>query len=232
VATQSAALRKHAGRETADRLTPGANSARASVQLKKDICFYLTVLSRPAATTGARTAAMLKLANSLGFAAPSPVEISQARALAAALMRQQVASVEAYLSVQQIQPASTLVYRQDGEVTGVVANLLLRHSAVAMLRTGRFDGMAIALDLLSRSDERPDLYYIWGIAGATQRASAAVAGLTIRLRYEPLADLDAYALAATPMGRRLGVTRLGFRPLRHADDNLIMSPRARLDRAA
>jgi hypothetical protein len=47
--------------------------------------------------------------------------------------------------------------------------------------------------------------------------------LSRRFRYDVLAELTAYAVAATPVGRHVGVTRLGFEPVRCPGDDLLVS---------
>lgn len=178
------------------------------------------------------TAAMVASAADFGFSPPARREIPAARAMAVALMDHDVASLQTFEAVLDLQPASLLTLQQAGEVLGVVATLFLRASVEPILLDGRFDGMDFDLGHLSRAVEAPAFYYIWGIAGATKPASSAVMGLSRRLRYDALCDLPAYALAATPVGRHVGITQLGFRPVRYPDDDLLVSPSVLAEAAA
>ena len=137
-------------------------------------------------TAAHHTAAMLANAAPLGFAPPRKPQIPAARAMAVKLMDHDVASLRTFEDVLRLQPASLLTFIEDGEVLGVVATLFLRPSVTPILLDGRFDGMAFDLGFLSRPDEAPAYYYIWGIAGATkpeQVRANAVAG-----NWEPSAD--------------------------------------------
>jgi len=139
------------------------------------------------------------------------------------LMGNDVASVKTIVSILALQRASILVFIEAGSVTGIVATLLLRASAEPTLEAGGFDGLAPDEAFLARPEEPSPIYYLWGIAGATKTASTAVMELSRRLRYGALAELTAYARAATPVGRHVGVTQLGFRPVRRPDDDLLIS---------
>jgi hypothetical protein len=170
------------------------------------------------------TARMLGAAANLGFATAIADDLPAARVIAAKLMAHQVASEATLLSILALQPASTLIFRDGGEVAGMVATLLLRPDAAADLKTGAFDGLTPSEALLARGDDPVAFYYLWGLAGATKTASAAAMELSRLFRYEALADLTCYAVAATPIGRHVGITRLGMTPVRHPDDNLLVSP--------
>jgi hypothetical protein len=176
--------------------------------------------------------AMLAAASPLGFAPCRPDDAPQARAVAAELMGHDVVSVPTILAVQTLQPASSLVLHEDGVVRGLVATLLLKPAAEPILAAGDFNGLQPQAHLLAEPDDAVGFYYVWGIAGASRSASSAVVELCRRLRYGALASLTAYATAATPAGRRVGVTQLGFQPVRHADDDLLVSAPAEQRRAA
>ena len=163
----------------------------------------------------------------VGFTRPEPAEIPQARVVTAQLMGHDVAVAETILAILAIQPASTLVFREAGAVTGVVATLLLKPTAEADLRAGAFSGLRPADAFLARPSDPVTIYYLWGIAGATKTASSAVMELSRRYRYQVLADLTAYAVAATPVGRHVGVTKLGFEAVRYPTDDLLVSPPVR-----
>ncbi len=172
----------------------------------------------------AYTDRMIKAGAATGFTPASSDEVGDGRAIAAQLMGHDVAPLATILDIQAMQPASSLVWRASGKVAGLVATLLLIPSAEPTLANGDFDGLAPRDELLARPGDAVGFYYIWGIAGATKEASAAVMELSRRLRFDALADLTAYAVAATPAGRRAGVNQLGFRPVRGPDDSLVVSP--------
>jgi hypothetical protein len=176
--------------------------------------------------------AILELGAELRFTPPEGDEVDAARIVAAKLMDHEVVEAESVLSILAIQPASTLVYREQGEVTGVVATLLLRPAAEPAIVAGRFDGIAPFEPYLARGRDHPSACYYWGIAGATKDASAAAMEFFRRIRFDVLADLTAYVLAATPIGRHVAIKRLGLSPIRHPDDNLLSSGPIAARRAA
>ena len=112
--------------------------------------------------------AICDVAATLGFSAPTADETPLARALAARLMGHEVASLNTVRSILAIQPASTLVFREAGDISGLVATLLLKSCAEPDLVSGRFDGLAPDDEALGRADEPVSFYYVWGIAGATK----------------------------------------------------------------
>lgn len=181
--------------------------------------------SRPRCASAAEYARrMLKNAARLDFYPAATDELSQARAIASQMMSHEVASEATLGRILELQPASTLFLREAGAVSGMVSTLLLRPEAEPVLRAGEFDGLRPEEALLARGQDEASLYYVWGIAGATKEARAAVMDLMHRFRFGVLADLTAYAVAATRVGRYVGVTQLGFAPVRHPGDNLIVSP--------
>jgi len=167
---------------------------------------------------------MLEAAAQLGFHPAATDELPQARAIASQMMSHDVASEATLGRILDLQPASTLFLREAGLVSGMVSTLLLRPEAETVLREGEFDGLTPDEALLARGADAASLYYVWGIAGATKSARASVMDLMHRFRFGVLADLTAYAVAATRVGRYVGVTQLGFAPVRHPNDNLIASP--------
>lgn len=174
-------------------------------------------------TADSYTRRMLEAAATVGFSPAVAADLPAARVVAAELMEHQVASEATLLGVLSRQPASTLVYRDAGAVSGMVATLLLRPEAEPVLRAGEFDGLTPPDALLAWGADPVAFYYLWGIAGATKMASSAVMELSHLFRYDVLAELTAYAVAATPVGRHVGVTKLGFEPVRHPGDDLLVS---------
>lgn len=177
-----------------------------------------------AATAGHYTKRMLEAARRLEFHPAATGELAQARQIASQMMSHEVATEATLGRILAMQPASTLFLREAGAVSGMVSTLLLRPEAEPVLRAGAFDGLEPDEALLARAGQPVGLYYVWGIAGATKSARAAVMEVMHSFRFGALADLTAYAVAATRVGRYVGVTQLGFAPVRHPGDNLIVSP--------
>lgn len=165
---------------------------------------------------------MLAIAASVGMEAAGDGEMTVARDLAATLMGQEVVSVSTLRAVQAIQPAATLVFREEGRITGVFGQLLLRPSAIGPIFEGRFDALDVDTDYLSRAGELVGLGYAWGIAASTKRAAAAGIqnGQLVRPRLFP--DLTIFTRAVTPIGRHIALNRYRYQPFRHPDDDLLI----------
>jgi hypothetical protein len=101
--------------------------------------------------------------------------------------------------------------------------LLLSDKAVAQMLDGTFDGMDVDTNLLSRGREPPAMGYGWGMAATTPDSSAALRTCVWQVRSVVLGHLSFTATAVTPAGRHVCITRLGYRPMRHPDDSLLIS---------
>jgi hypothetical protein len=175
---------------------------------------------------------MLTVVADFGFSPVAAEEFPGVHEMASRLMNHDVASVETFLAVQAIQPGSSLAYREDGVVTGVLGVLLLRAGATAQLMNGTFDGVDVDLDLLSGPREVPAIGYGWGVAATTKTAGAAITAVSMPLRKGPLGPFTFVTKAVTPVGRHVSLTRYGYEPLRHPDDDMLISRAERQEAAA
>ncbi len=166
---------------------------------------------------------VLVVAAQYGFRAVHPHEFRAVRAMAAKLMRHQIATCRTFRAVQAMQPASSLCFCEDGDITGLNGILLLRPAAVDVLMRGDFDGVDVDLELLARPDEAPAIGYGWGMAASTKPGGAAVIASTMPLRCGPLAAIPFITKAVTSVGRHVSITRFGYRPLRGPDDDLLIN---------
>ncbi len=167
--------------------------------------------------------AMLEIAHAANMSAPVGNEVSIARELACTLMQHEVVSVETLLAVQKIQPAAALIFKEDGQITGVSGQLLLRERAVRPLLEGDFDAVDINLDYLCRDGELIALGFGWGIAASTKPGGLAVSTVGGKIRHGLFPGLATFTRAVTPVGRHVALTRYGYLPLRHPDDDLMIS---------
>jgi hypothetical protein len=175
---------------------------------------------------------MLAVAAIAGMEAARNEDMPAARELASTLMGQEVVSIPILEAVQAIQPAATLIFREEGKITGVWGQLMLRPSAIEPFFDGRFDALDLDTDYLARPGELIGLGYFWGIAATTKLAATASFqnGALIRPRLFP--DLTIVTKAVTPIGRHLALNRYGYQPLRHPDDDLFIRLFAREAAAA
>jgi hypothetical protein len=176
----------------------------------------------PVATCRLDPEAMEAVARDSGMAPADEQEIDVARQLAADLMQHDVVSAETLRAVREIQPAAMLVFREDGKVTGVFGQLVLRPSAIRPIFEGRFDALDVDTEYLSRAGEIAGLGYAWGLAASTKRAAASLIlhGQLVRARLFP--DLTIFTRAVTPVGRHIALNRYRYEPFRRPDDDLLI----------
>jgi hypothetical protein len=166
---------------------------------------------------------MLAIGREFDMAPPTVAEIAEARALASKLMEHDVVSARTLIAVLEIQPASTLVYKEGGRITGVSGQLILTSSAFKPLLAGEFDALDVNPNYLAREGELVALGYGWGIAAATKPAGYAVSNAGRVVREQLFPNIATFTRAVTPIGRHVALTRYGYQPLRHADDELMIS---------
>ena len=166
--------------------------------------------------------AMLDVGREADLSPPTLEEIPAARAMAGKLMDHEVVSEATIRAVLAVQPASLLVFREEGEVTAVYGQLLLGRSAVDDIFAGTFDALEVDIRHLSRAGDTPALGYVWGLAASTKKGGAAILnyGRLVRPRLFP--DLTVFTRAVTPIGRHIALNRYGYKPLRGPDDDLMV----------
>jgi hypothetical protein len=176
----------------------------------------------PPVTSRLDPEAMTAVALEAGMVPAAEEEIAVARQLAADLMQHDVVSIGTLQAVRAIQPAAMLVYKEDGRVTGVFGQLVLRPSAIRRIFEGDFDALDVDTEYLSRAGEIAGLGYAWGLAASTKRAAASLIlhGQLVRARLFP--DLTIFTRAVTPVGRHIALNRYRYQPFRRPDDDLLI----------
>jgi hypothetical protein len=170
-----------------------------------------------------RIAEVIAVSAPFGATPAKAGDLPEAQALATRLMEHKVASLETYLRVQAIQPAAVLVAKEAGRVTGVAGLLFLRRAGVDQILAGEFDALDPADDLLTHEGECPVALYAWGVAAATKLGGQAILGGGRAVRLQLFPTITGFTRAVTGAGRHVALTRYGYRPLRHADDDLMVS---------
>jgi hypothetical protein len=166
--------------------------------------------------------AMLEIAGNARLEPGREDDMAPARELASTLMGgQEVVSVETLNIVQAIQPA-TLVFREEGAITAVFGQLLLRQSAIVPFFEGRFDALNLDTDYLCRAGEPIGLGYVWGLAASSKRGSTALFQYGAQVRPALFPNLTIVSRAVTPIGRHIALNRYRYQPLRHPDDDLMI----------
>ncbi|HZZ87947.1 MAG TPA: hypothetical protein VFE13_06385 [Caulobacteraceae bacterium] len=183
----------------------------------------ITQADLPPAVDRMRNNAMLAVGRDFGMAPPTPAELAEARELAGTLMDHKVVGIDTLNAVLAIQPASTLIYKEDGKVTGVSGQLILTSAAFAPLLAGAFDAVNLDTTYLAREGELVALGYGWGIAASTKPAGYAVSNAGRVIRETLFPNIATFTKAVTAIGRHVALTRYGYQPLRHPDDDLMIS---------
>jgi hypothetical protein len=176
----------------------------------------------PPVTSRLDPEAMIAVALEAGMVPAAEDEIAVARQLAADLMQHDVVSIGTLQAVRAIQPAAMLVFKEEGRVTGVFGQLVLRPSAIRRIFDGDFDALDVDTEYLSRAGEIAGLGYAWGLAASTKRAAASLIlhGQLVRARLFP--DLTIFTRAVTPVGRHIALNRYRYQPFRRPDDDLLI----------
>jgi hypothetical protein len=182
----------------------------------------ITEADLPIAVDRMDNAGMLAIGRTFGMSPPTAAELVEARALASTLMDHEVVGIDVLNAVLSIQPAATLVYREDGRVTGVGGQLLLTARAYGPLLAGAFDALDVNPAYLAREGELVAIGYGWGIAASTKPAGYAVSNAGNEIHHQLYPNIAVFTRAVTPVGRHMCLTRWGYQPLRHADDDLMI----------
>jgi hypothetical protein len=175
---------------------------------------------KPATSTSERIKATL---GPLELRLAEAGEIEDAHALALRLIGPGIVSLEQLKTIQAWTRLSVFALREERELTGVFAFLLLNERGLCALLAEFFDGRSPDLEHLCRSGQGARAYYGWGFAGATRTARRAVVGGAADLR-AALPHLPFYCHAATEAGRRAITEKLGYGDIPGSTSGLLGAP--------
>ncbi len=162
--------------------------------------------------------------SSIGLEAATRDEMVAAHSLAQDMIGGETASVETLRRVQAHMGAAVFIHRERGEITGLLAWLLLTPRGLRALITGRFNGVDPSPAHLCRPGEAPAALYGWGYAGRTRRASAVAIKGALLARREICPQLPFFTRGATPDGARLLAGRLECQPFPVDTPGLFWAP--------
>jgi hypothetical protein len=161
-----------------------------------------------------------------------PDECDAGRAIAADLISPHVALAITLRRTQERTGSAVFVYRQDAEITGVLAILPLRPEGLDAVERHLFDAKNPPDALLCAPGDPLASLYGWGFSGRTRKASALMLTGALRLR-EHLHGIPFFTRAATPAGAKVLHGRMGYVPYPGAPDDLLWNPiRPSQERAA
>ncbi|HTI67273.1 MAG TPA: hypothetical protein VL460_06965 [Caulobacteraceae bacterium] len=161
-----------------------------------------------------------------------PEECDAGRAIAAELISPYVAPAAAFRRVQAHTGSAVWVYRQAGEVTGVLGMVAVKPNGLKAIEEHLYDSKNTPEEFLCGAGDPFAAIYGWGFAARTRKASVAVVLGAMRSR-ERFADIPFFTRAATPAGVKVITGRMGYRPYPGAPDDLLWNPvRPSQERAA
>jgi hypothetical protein len=144
-----------------------------------------------------------------GVVAASGPEMSEARALAARMIGDGIVSAEALDRVQAHSGCAVFVAHEAGELTGVLAFLLLNAAGKAAVLRGDFDATDPDLAHVAGPDEVYCAAYGWGVCATSKDTARRI--LTGSAATKHLTDhVPCYARPVTEAGERLMRERLGY----------------------
>ena len=150
-----------------------------------------------------------------------PRELVEAHAFAARLIGGKIASAHALGRVHVRTGSGLFVYRENGELTGVVALVLLSERGLKAVCADDFDALEPAVGHVARRDHEPAGVYAWGIAASNHPAAKRMMdALGIMVR-DSIPHLAFFGRVATEAGRRLVVERIGFKPVPGSTSDLL-----------
>jgi hypothetical protein len=166
-----------------------------------------------------------------GVVAASGPEMSEARELAARMIGGTVVSAEALDRVQAHSGCAVFVAHEAGELTGVLAFILLNAAGKAAVLSGAFDGADPDLAHVAAPDEVYCAAYGWGICATNKDTARRL--LTGSAETKHLTDhVPCYARPVTEAGERLMRERLGYVDLPECPGMVWLPPVAAVAQAA
>lgn len=158
-----------------------------------------------------------------GLAPLDDAAIRVARALAAGLISEHIASADTFIAVQRVVGHAVFGFREAGELTGLLACFPLNHEGCAQLTTGGFDAVDVDFSLIAAPGKTPAAYYGWGYAASTKEGGRAVVKASLHIQRELYWAAPTFARAVTDAGKR-SLCSIGFAPFSETDDSLLWIP--------
>ena len=160
-----------------------------------------------------------------GVAPAEGAEIAAARAFAAQLIGEGIVAAADLERVHRLTGESALfIAREDGEMTGVLAFVLLNVSGLRAVLTGAFNALAPAAEHVAGPGNPACAFYGWGVAATTKPSARRVIDGARAVMAGACGHLPKFARPTTEAGHRLMRERLGFEDLPGSFDGLVWQP--------
>ena len=159
-------------------------------------------------------------------------EMHEARAFAARLIGPEIVSAAALERVHARSGAGLFLAKEGGELTGVLAFVLLSRAGLAAVWDETFDALDPPDACVSALHQNPVALYGWGVAATTKASAGRVIEGAQAMWAGAVAGLPYFARPTTPRGERLMRERLNFEDLPGSRTGLVWLPPERARRAA
>ncbi|HLZ73880.1 hypothetical protein [Phenylobacterium sp.] len=149
-------------------------------------------------------------------------DIAAARQFAAQLIGEGIVAAADLERVHHLTGDSALfVTREEGELTGVLAFVLLNVSGLRAVLTGAFDALSPAAEHVAGPGQPACAFYGWGVAATTKPSARRVIDGARAIMGGAFCHLPKFARPTTEAGHRLMRERLGFEDLPGSFDGLV-----------
>jgi len=149
-------------------------------------------------------------------------DVAAARQFAAQLIGEGIVAAEDLERVHRLTGDSALfVTREEGELTGVLAFVLLNVSGLRAVLTGAFNALAPAAEHVAAPGAPACAFYGWGVAATTKPSARRVIDGARAIMSGSVGHLPKFARPTTEAGHRLMRERLGFEDLPGSFDGLV-----------
>jgi hypothetical protein len=153
-------------------------------------------------------------------------ECREARAIAARLIGEGIASAETFAAVQAITRASIFVHYEGRSITGMLGLILLRPVGLRAVQSGTFDGVTPDPDVIARPGETPAACYGWGFAGVSEAGGGAAVKAAVAMQRLLFWRIPVFTRTATADGVRVILGKMGYQVYSVADPTLVWRPAA------
>ena len=159
-----------------------------------------------------------------GMSLAEEKDIVAGREIAARLIGEGIASVETFAAMQRLTRSSVFIFREDGEVTGMLGLFLLRPAGLRAVQAGEFDAVRPDVSLVASPGERPAACYGWGFAASTERGGSAAVKTAVALQQRLFWAIPTFTRTATPDGVRVILGPMGYQRYSKSDPSLVWRP--------
>ena len=149
-------------------------------------------------------------------------DVAAARQFAAQLIGEGIVKSDDLERVHRLTGGSALfVTREAGELTGVLAFVLLNVSGLRAVLTGAFDALSPAAEHVAGPGQPACAFYGWGVAATTKPSARRLIDGARAIMGGACGHLPKFARPTTEAGHRLMRERLGFEDLPGSFDGLV-----------